>query len=313
MTREAAPRVVVHEGLQSSHPVIPGTRVPVEVLVACLAVLASATLAAEPRTEVPKRINALLVTPDGLALEWKGHRGQAPSFRLKKVPSGHASAAQGWREGDEILRIGDAPLADAIDLRVFKDPLAAKWTVRRKGRELELPALFRSVRLLTSSDGDLKPGSPAPPVEVMLREAGKSARVDLLERHRGQLVLLHFWATWCPPCLKEMPVIDAIHQKYAPLGLTVVGLNCDEERSAMSDFLASHPARYGMVRLGSLHGPTSYAYGLSGIPLSVLVDREGRVAQVVRGFAGDGHDERLAGGIETLLDPDRQPLYIVLR
>jgi thiol-disulfide isomerase/thioredoxin len=94
---------------------------------------------------------------------------------------------------------------------------------------------------------------------------------------RGKVVLVNLWATWCPPCRKELPDIDRLQRTYADRGLVVVTLS-NEERERLRKFAAEHP-------LGTLN---VYATELGwldvdGRPLSVLIDRDGIVREYMIG------------------------------
>src|SRR6202021_607655 len=72
---------------------------------------------------------------------------------------------------------------------------------------------------------------------------GKSWRLKDLQ---GKVVLVNFWATWCPPCRKEMPDLDAIYKEYRDKGLVILAIS-DEERDKVVPFLAEHPVRYPIL------------------------------------------------------------------
>jgi thiol-disulfide isomerase/thioredoxin len=64
---------------------------------------------------------------------------------------------------------------------------------------------------------------------------------------RGQVVLVNFWATWCGPCRKEMPLLEQIHKKYAPLGFTMLGINVEEDTTHMEAFLGDVPVTFPVL------------------------------------------------------------------
>jgi len=96
-----------------------------------------------------------------------------------------------------------------------------------------------------------------------------------LSAFRGQVVLLNFWATWCPPCREEMPSIQRLHRKLADQGLVVLAVDVDESHRLvakfMKDFGLSFPA---LLDAGS---EVSSRYGVRGLPTTWLVDRRGRL------------------------------------
>jgi thiol-disulfide isomerase/thioredoxin len=103
-------------------------------------------------------------------------------------------------------------------------------------------------------------------------------RPHTLTDYRGHRVLLNFWATWCGPCLKEMPALDQAQRKFGDHGAIVLGIAMDDSERVRS-FLAKNPVSYPIL-LGNLDDPsTSSQLGdTRGIlPYSVLVGEDGRI------------------------------------
>jgi peroxiredoxin len=92
---------------------------------------------------------------------------------------------------------------------------------------------------------------------------------------RGRIVLLNFWATWCPPCRKEMPDMEKLYRKFESRGLTVLAVS-DEKRETVETFLAKTP--YSFPVLLDDGRRVNQAFGVEGIPKSFIFDREGRLA-----------------------------------
>jgi thiol-disulfide isomerase/thioredoxin len=95
---------------------------------------------------------------------------------------------------------------------------------------------------------------------------------------RGRPLVLNFWATWCPPCIKEMPELDQFHQAYAARGWQVLGLAVDRTEP-VRDFLARHPVGFAIALTG-LDG-TELARTLGNpqglLPFTVVFDAKGRI------------------------------------
>lgn len=103
-------------------------------------------------------------------------------------------------------------------------------------------------------------------------------RLHALSDYRGHRLLINFWASWCGPCLEEMPALDAAQQKFAKQGVIVLGIAMDRA-DPVRTFLASHPVSYPIL-LGNLEAPsTSLQLGdvAEILPFSVLVDADGRI------------------------------------
>ena len=105
--------------------------------------------------------------------------------------------------------------------------------------------------------------------------AGGSLRLASLQ---GKPLLLNFWATWCPPCVKEMPELDRFHAEFAPKGWQVLGLAIDGP-TPVKEFLAKVHVGFGIGLAGFGGTELSQALGntTGGLPFSVLIDAQGRV------------------------------------
>jgi thiol-disulfide isomerase/thioredoxin len=97
---------------------------------------------------------------------------------------------------------------------------------------------------------------------------------------RGRPLVLNFWATWCPPCVKEMPEIDRFSKAFATRGGLVIGLAVDN-LAAVRQFLAHAPVSYGIGVVGGDGVELSRRLGNAGgaLPFTAVFDRQGRVAE----------------------------------
>jgi cytochrome c biogenesis protein CcmG/thiol:disulfide interchange protein DsbE len=107
---------------------------------------------------------------------------------------------------------------------------------------------------------------------------GKPARIADL---RGKVVVLNFWATWCPPCVEEMPSLQRLHDKLAPLGGMVLGLSVDDDEAAYRRFLLEHKITFPNHRDPSRE--ISAQYGTAMYPETYILDRNGRIARKIIG------------------------------
>ncbi len=113
----------------------------------------------------------------------------------------------------------------------------------------------------------------------------------------GRVVLLDFWATWCAPCLAELPHLEELHERYADRGFVLLGVALDTlDRRRLRSFLHRHDVRWPQVHESrGTDGEAARAFGVEAVPSTVLVDRSGRV--VARGFRGPA----LAAAVDALL------------
>lgn len=103
-----------------------------------------------------------------------------------------------------------------------------------------------------------------------------------LSEYRGQVVLLNFWASWCGPCRQEFPHLDDLHQKYAGLGFTVFGVNVEQDRASADKVLRDIPVTFPV--LFDENNQVSELYNVDAMPMTVLVDRNGVVRFLHRGY-----------------------------
>ena len=103
-----------------------------------------------------------------------------------------------------------------------------------------------------------------------------------LEEFKGQVVYVDFWASWCGPCRKSFPWMDAMRAKYATQGLAVVAINLDSDRELAEAFLAKLPAKFH-IRFDP-EGDTAREFDLQGMPSSFIFNRQGQLVQSHVGF-----------------------------
>jgi thiol-disulfide isomerase/thioredoxin len=119
----------------------------------------------------------------------------------------------------------------------------------------------------------LDPPVPAPSVGFAALEGDKVTLADF----RGKVVLVNFWATWCAPCVREMPDLESLHLKFAEEGFAVLAVS--EDRGAapvVEPFLGELGLRHLPVFLDP-KGSLARAFEVPGLPTSYLIDRRGRV------------------------------------
>ena len=92
---------------------------------------------------------------------------------------------------------------------------------------------------------------------------------------KGKVVLVNFWATWCPPCRKEMPDLEAIYKEFSPKGLVILAIS-DEEAAKVSPFIADK--KYTFPILLDPGGKVAKLMAVDGIPKTYIYDREGKLA-----------------------------------
>lgn len=118
--------------------------------------------------------------------------------------------------------------------------------------------------------------NPRPPAPRVAFQDGSGREVPLAD-FKGQVVLLNFWATWCVPCLKEMPSLDRLERNLGGGSFTVLPVSIDREGKAAVE---AYFKRLNISNLGVFLDPemrTVFSFGVKDLPVSVLIDRSGRI------------------------------------
>jgi cytochrome c biogenesis protein CcmG, thiol:disulfide interchange protein DsbE len=114
----------------------------------------------------------------------------------------------------------------------------------------------------------------------------------------GKLLVVNFWATWCPPCIEEMPSLDQFQRRFAGSGVVVLGISVDQSERAYRDLLRKAGVSFLTAR--DPEGRISASYGTSKYPESYVIDQRGKVVQKIIGPT-NWTDERMISYIQSLL------------
>ncbi|MFY9488448.1 MAG: TlpA disulfide reductase family protein [Solirubrobacterales bacterium] len=117
----------------------------------------------------------------------------------------------------------------------------------------------------------------APVREV--RKLGSNQLTSIAE-HRGKVVVLNFWASWCEPCKEEAPAIERAYQKYKDDGMIVIGADVDDLTKDAQQFVREFKITYPIIRYGSAHATDDF--GATRFPETFVIDRKGRVVALQR-------------------------------
>ena len=151
-------------------------------------------------------------------------------------------------------------------------------------RSVVRAALVLIALCIVTSARAVRVGEAAPAFELAQAD-GKPVSLAQL---RGNVVYVDFWASWCAPCKRSFPWMNALHDQHRGDGLVIIGINVDKRRSDADRFLRDVPAAFPSVF--DTNGATPAAFDVKGMPSSYLIDRNGVVIAVEEGF----HDDRAA-------------------
>ena len=140
----------------------------------------------------------------------------------------------------------------------------------------------------------IAPASAAP--DFTLRTmSGPNMR---LAEQRGRVVMINFWATWCGPCRQEMPQLNKLYDKYRGSGFVLMGVNVDDDVRNATE--VAHKLALSFPVLLDTDKSVSKLYDLSTMPSTVLVDRDGKVRYLHRGYLA-GYEDTYDKQVRELL------------
>ena len=127
-----------------------------------------------------------------------------------------------------------------------------------------------------SASGFVRVGDTAP----MFQAVDLAGRAVSLDKYRGRVVVINFWATWCPPCRVEMPELDAYQAEMGDR-IAILGIDMGEPSSAIVPFVRQYGLRFPILLDES--GAIAASYGVTSLPTSLILDRSGIVRERVTG------------------------------
>jgi thiol-disulfide isomerase/thioredoxin len=147
-----------------------------------------------------------------------------------------------------------------------------------KARSLVLAALTTLSLLAVDAHSAPGPGD-IPPPDLGVTSDGKPIT---LNDHAGQAVVISFWATWCPYCIKELPILERLQNVAGPRHLHVIAVNTEDYETfhRVARLMKSFQLELGR----DFDGKAQAAYGVRGLPHMVIIGRDGRILKVHHGY-----------------------------
>lgn len=140
-------------------------------------------------------------------------------------------------------------------------------------------AIFIGAAAFVGTGASLSSAADLAPDFTLKSTQGDNIR---LSEHRGEVLLLNFWASWCGPCRQEMPLLNNLQQRYSNLGFNVVGVNVDKDSALANKLLKDIPVSFPVLLDNT--GTVSASYNVSAMPTTVLIDRDGNVRYLHKGY-----------------------------
>ena len=176
----------------------------------------------------------------------------------------------------DLLGVADAqPAADAVG---NAPPVSEGLSIPSGSSALALPSADTSTELALPPRVGLSDGDQAPDFTIRTI-AGEEYPLSAL---RGQIVLLNFWATWCGPCEREMPELQAVYDAYRERGFTMIAVNFEESTERIAAFAEEHVLSFPLAldESGAIHE----RYAIIGQPRTVILDERGVILKTFHGL-----------------------------
>jgi peroxiredoxin len=145
--------------------------------------------------------------------------------------------------------------------------------------------------VLTPEITRIEPGGRAPDAKVLNVASGDTVGI---RDYRGQVVLLNLWATWCAPCLEEMPSMERLYQELGPEGLKVVAVSIDQELNGEGVRRWTEERGFTFTILQDRSGKIQQTYQTTGTPESFVLDKRGVIVKKVIGAIAWDHPAQKA-------------------
>ena len=211
------------------------------------------------------------------------------------VRPGSPAEQAGLRKDDEITEVDNKPVTNLTTTEVaglltttHEAPVLLR--IRRGSKEFEVTVQRASLERIYN----LPPrGKPAPSFALQ----DTNGKTVSLEDFKGRPVIVTFWATWCGPCVAESDELNKLARKYERL--VILGLDVDDKPDALQQFLQKRPLSYAVLKAGKIDGPVATSYGVTGLPLTVVIAANGLVDFVA---AGGVTEDTLETHIRSAMD-----------
>lgn len=146
-------------------------------------------------------------------------------------------------------------------------------------------SVFALLALASSGQAAVTLNKTAPDFTLKAKQGGNFR----LSEHRGEVLFINFWASWCGPCRQEMPLLEELHQRYESAGFKVIGITIDEDTSEADALLAKIPVSFPV--LYDPKSDISRLFDVDAMPTSVVIDRNGNMRYLHRGYKPGYEDE----------------------
>ena len=218
-----------------------------------------------------------------------------PLVTVDIVFGGSPAASSGFQTGDHIVAYNDDLIVDIGQLvklvKATSPGSKVSFEIIREGKKQKVPLLLgiRPEGYALLKEQFLE--KPAPALDAVTISG---AKLDLVA-HKGKVMVLDFWATWCGPCRDGLDDLERLQKSHGEKGVVVIGIS-DEDQADVELFLTKNPLEYTIAL--DRDRATSRSYMVNALPTVYVIDGTGVVREI---FIGGGHHNALVDTVERLL------------
>jgi peroxiredoxin len=218
-------------------------------------------------------------------------------IRVERVFPNSPAESSGFLANDIILQFDDTELTDVQQLvtlvRTSQPGRQVDFTILRDGESFLQPLLLGLRQELEFLQRDLFSGLQAPVLSANFLETDEAL---VLDEQSEEVIVLVFWATWCGPCRREIPSLNALHEQLNGRSVRIIGIS-EEEPEVVRAFLEETEMNYTLAY--DLEDESNRRYWITAVPTVFLIDRTRIVREV---FVGADHVDELRTAILDLLE-----------
>ena len=245
----------------------------------CLCVMQGTLFGAETNSPVISDLNDL-ITRINVKLQAGKQTEQDLADNIKEF-----DVLLAKHKGEDPREVAQIPLMEVqLYLEVLHEPDKAVEVLKQMKRELpgyevngDSDATIKLLQDMVAKQKlreSLVAGAQFPDFHV----TGLSGKPLSVSEYKGKVVLVDFWATWCPPCLAALPDVLATYQKYHDQGFDIIGISLDESKGRLQSFIADKKMPWRQYFDGKKwDNELAVKYGIDAIPAAYLLDRNGKI------------------------------------
>jgi peroxiredoxin/outer membrane lipoprotein-sorting protein len=265
---------------------------PSSQLIDCATEIAQTVVRGSSASQIEKETSLALAAGSNDVLKLTNPAGE---FLFQFDPKTHLLQKITVDERKILEQVGQPDVKKALltinynkaEIGVAIDDQQFAWTPPLNARELTAST--------SDEEGSAFVGKPAPPFKLTALDGKSQVALTAL---KGKVVVLDFWAVWCPHCVDEMPSLNQFAEQRKNTGVVVLAIDQDDDKEKVKPFVAEHNLTL-QVLLDDGH-KVSEDYGVNGIPHTVVIGRDGQVKNVFIGY-GPGSDEKLAKAVDEAM------------